>query len=207
MDRQQLQTDLGELIIYYTELPIGDIDLSHVIKETLEVIRRHHIVLPPDLSLLATVIIKLEGTGRQLDPSFQLMSRMQSYQENIFQRKLSPARQFRKISRIGREMDRLLEQAPASLSEVLQQLEKGRFTVQLQLKNIESAQHHLEKCTNRIAFGILTASMILASSIILFAEVPPIIGGYSGIGIAGYVISTFFGLRLLWAIFRSGNLN
>jgi len=207
LDRGQLQGDLSELLTYYAELPLGEIDLAPALREVLEVIHRHRIVLPPDLSLLFTVVIKLEGTGRKLDPSFQLMNLLLPYQEKISRRRLSPQRQIRKLKRLTEQVDRLLETAPASLTEIIRQIEGGKLTFQLHVEEIEKAEQQLEKSTNRITFGILTASIILASSLLLLAELPPLVGGYSALGLAGYALSLFFALRLLWAIVRSGNLN
>jgi ubiquinone biosynthesis protein len=207
LDRPSFQSDINTLLSYYADIPLGQLNLASAIRELLELVRKHRIVLPPDLALLLTVLVALEGTGRQLDPEFQLMDLVVPYQSKIAMRRYSPARQFRKMQKIGQDLERLMETAPAALSEVARQLENGKFTLQLRVEEIDQARNQLEKSTNRITFGILTASIILASSLLLFKEVPPVIYGYSALGLAGYVLSLFLALRLLWAIYRSGKLN
>lgn len=207
LDRPRFHGDINTLLGYYTDVPLGQIHLASAIRELLELVRKHRIVLPPDLALLLTVIVALEGTGRQLDPNFRLMDLVAPYQSKIALRRYSPARQFRKMQKIGQDLERLMETAPAALSEVARQLEDGKFTLQLRVEEIDQARHQLEKSTNRITFGILTASIILASSLLLFKEVPPVIYGYSALGLAGYGLSLFLALRLIWAIYRSGKLN
>ena len=207
LDRGQFQADLNDFLGYYTELPLGEVNVANALRELLEIIRRHGVVLPSDLALLLTVVITLEGTGRKLDPSFKLMNLLEPYQKKVAVRRLSPSRQLRKLQRLGEDISRLVETAPASLSELIRQLENGNFTFQLRIQEIEQTRKQVEQSTNRITFGILTASILLSSSLLIFAEVPPLLWGYSALGLAGYIVSLFFAIRLIWAIFRSGNLN
>lgn len=207
LDRGQFQADLNDFLGYYTELPLGEVNVANALRELLEIIRRHGVVLPSDLALLLTVVITLEGTGRKLDPSFKLMNLLEPYQKKVAVRRLTPSRQLRKLQRLGEDVSRLVETAPASLSELIRQLENGNFTFQLRIQEIEQTRKQVEQSTNRITFGILTASILLSSSLLMFAEVPPTLWGFSALGLAGYIVSLFFAIRLIWAIFRSGNLN
>jgi ubiquinone biosynthesis protein len=207
LDQSKFHRDINEFLGYYAEIPIGDLDIASAVREILEAVRRHRIMLPPDLALLAKVIITLDSTGRKINPSFKLIDFLLPYQEKLIRRRFSPARQVRKLQRITEDVDRFLQAAPASLTEVFRQLERGKFTLQLQVREMEETRNELEKSTNRMTYGILTASIILSSSLVLLAKVPPMLGGYSALGLAGYGISLFFAARLLWAIFRSGKLH
>ena len=153
------------------------------------------------------VQVTLDGTGRGLDPSFHLMSLLLPYRQRIILQRLSPARQMRKLQRITEDVDRLLQTAPAALSEVIRQMEGGKFTLGVRIQEVEEVRRQLERCSNRLTFGVLTASIILASSLLMLVELPPVVWGYSAPGLIGYGLSLFFALRLLWAIFRSGKLN
>jgi ubiquinone biosynthesis protein len=66
----------------------------------IEIIQRYHIALPASLAMLIKVLVMLEGTARLLEPSFSLMEVLQPYQQKLWQRRLSPARQLRKARRI-----------------------------------------------------------------------------------------------------------
>jgi ubiquinone biosynthesis protein len=207
LDRNQFKRDVLDLLAYYGEIPISDIDVAAAIRDFLEVVRKHYIVLPSDLALLAKVVITLDGTGRGLDPNFELMSFLLPYRNKVILQKLSPGRQMRKLQRVTEDVDRLLQTAPASLSEVMRQMEAGKLTIQMGIPEIDEARNQLERSTNRLTFGILTASMILASSVILQVKLPPLLWGYSALGLAGLGLAVFFSARLLWAIYRSGKLN
>jgi ubiquinone biosynthesis protein len=204
--RSALQGELQELLIYFSETPIGEVDISMVLFEFLEILRRYRVILPPDLALLAKVILTLDGTGRQLHPGFRLMTLVLPYSNRLIMRRLSPARQWRKVQRVAEDMDRLLQMAPGSLSEVIRQLESGRLTVQMRLHELEEARATAAKAVNRLVMGIIISSLWIASAVLVLAKVPPVVEGYSMAGVAGFAAGGLMALRLLWAIYRSGRL-
>jgi len=207
LDRSRFQADLQDLLGYYAEIPLGEINAAAVLQEMIEVVRRHRIVLPPDLALLAKVMITLDGTGRGLYPEFRIMDFLLPYRDRILMRRLSPARQMRKVQRVAEDVDRLIQFAPAALSEVIRQMEGGKLTVQLRVQGMEEVRRGMERSANRLAFALLTAALVVSSSLLMLVKVPPLLWGHSALGLAGYGISLLFAARILWAIFRSGRLN
>jgi ubiquinone biosynthesis protein len=60
---------------------------------------------------------------------------------------------------------------------------------------------------NRLVLGLVTAALIVGSSLLWSAKAPPTLGGVSIIGGAGYLTAVYLGWRLLRAIKKSGDLN
>jgi len=57
-----------------------------------------------------------------------------------------------------------------------------------------------------VVYGILVAALFLGSVQLWTNEVPPMIGGYSILGLAGLAAAGYLGLKLLRAIHKSGDL-
>ncbi len=207
LDRSRFQADVLEYISYYLEIPLKDIRVTNALQELLSIIRKHHIMLPPDISLLITVIITLEGTGRQLDPDFQLMKFLAPYRRKFARNRLSPGRQYKKVRKWTTDLDHFLDIAPNSVRRSLEKLEHDELRINMDIGEIDKTRKQIERSTNRITFGILTGSMIMGSSLLVVTDAEPLVYGYSALGLGGYIISLFFALRLIWAILRSGNLN
>ena len=51
--------------------------------------------------------------------------------------------------------------------------------------------------------GVVSSALFLGSSMLLSNRVPPLLGDYSVPGTAGFVVSAFLGLRLVWKIWRN----
>ena len=119
LDEAALSVDLSEFVAHYANQPADAFDLAGALTEMVEIIQRYHIVLPSTLAMLIKVLVMLDGTGRLLAPHFSLMELIQPYQRKLLQRRLSPARQMRKMRRIFSELEQLAEILPRRLRDIL----------------------------------------------------------------------------------------
>jgi ubiquinone biosynthesis protein len=200
LDQAVFSGDIAEFLSYYFSRSLHRLELAQLLTELTTIIGRHHIVLPANIALLLKVLIMLEGTSRLLNPHFDLMELVRPYQRKLVWRCLSPARRTRKLRKVLQEWSYLGEILPRGLVNLLQQLQHGRFEVHLEHKQLVPA-------LNRLAYGIVTASLVLGSSLLLAMNTPPLLAGVSLIGATGCVASTVLVLRLLWAIGKAGRLD
>jgi ubiquinone biosynthesis protein len=183
----------------YTGMPLNEIRVGSALSNLVEIIRSHHIVLPPALALLLKTIIVLEGTSRRLSPEISLTELMQPYSSRLMLRRFSPRRMAKRARRAWRSWDRLLNALPKDLADLLARFRDGTLTVHLD-------HRHLDPIVNRLVLGILTAAVFLGSTELWSREAKPLLFGVSVFGALGYAISLFLGWRLMRAIRKSGNI-
>lgn len=200
LDETGLSTDVTEFVSYHGSKPLSQFDLGQALTDMTEIIRRYEIVLPSSIAMLIKVLVMLEGTSRLLNPSFNLTALIQPYQKKLLLRRLSPTRHLQKLRRVFSEWQHLSEVLPRNLVDVLQQVQSGRFSVQHEHKGFEPS-------ANRLVLGLLTAALFVGSSIMCGLSVPPLIAGISVAGAIGCGLSAVLGLRLFWAIRKSGHLD
>jgi ubiquinone biosynthesis protein len=92
---------------------------------------------------------------------------------------------------------------PKRLNHIFKKIERGELSIPFRHENLEGFQHSLENAANRLTLGIITASMIIGSSLIITTGIKPLLFGYPAIGIIGYLFSGVFGVWLLISIIRS----
>jgi ubiquinone biosynthesis protein len=199
LDEAGLSVDLSEFVVHYANQPIESFDLGGALTEMIEIVQRYRIALPPPLAMLIKVLVMLEGTVRQLQPSFSLMELIQPYQKKMLRRRLSPARHARKLRRIYSEVEQLAQVLPRRLREILQQVETGKFDVHLDHRGLEPS-------VNRLVLGMMTSALFLGSSLLISQNVWAI-RNVSIPGTLGVALSAFLGWRLLRAIGKSGRLD
>jgi ubiquinone biosynthesis protein len=197
-DEAALSVDLSEFVSHYANQPIDTFDLGGALTEMIEIVQRYRIALPSSLAMLIKVLVMLEGTARILEPNFSLMELIQPYQKKMLLRRMSPARQMRKMRRIYSEMEELAEILPRRLRDILQQVDAGKFDVHLDHRGLEPS-------VNRLVLGMLTSALFLGSSLLISRDVWPL-WGVSVPGTLGTLLSAFLGWRLLRAIAKSGRL-
>ena len=149
--------------------------------------------------MLLKLMVLLEGTARRLQPDFSLLEVLAPLQRRMVLRRLSPIRQAKKARRIYADAEQLAEEFPRRLRDLLNQFQSGRFEVRLE-------HGGLEPSVNRLVLGLLTSSLIVAASLMVSRDVWPIYG-VSAPGAAAFGIAGALGMRLAWAIRKSGWLD
>ncbi|MCP5515949.1 MAG: AarF/ABC1/UbiB kinase family protein [Verrucomicrobiales bacterium] len=198
--REQLRADLADFVAEYAGQSIRELDLSGALQRLTEIIRRHRLFLPPGVSLLLRTLVLLEGTAQLLSPAFSLAEVIEPFYSRVIGRRLSPRRILLRLQRSYRDWDRLLGALPRELHSALMQIRVGRFTVHLD-------HRHLDPVVNRLVLGIMTASLFLGSSLLWSMKAPPLLGGVSVFGAAGYLLAVYLGWRLFRAVRKSGNVD
>lgn len=206
LDQAGLSIDVADFVAHYGSLSLDEFDLGGALNELTEMIRRYYIMLPARVALLLKVLVMLEGTARLLAPRFSLLEVMQPYQKRMLWRRMSPARQARKLRRMISEFQHLLALLPRGLADILQQIQSGKFDVHLDHRGLEPS-------VNRLVFGMITSALFLGSTLLLAHEIgplipwPPAFSRLSVLGTLGCLVSLALGLRLLRAINKSGHLD
>jgi ubiquinone biosynthesis protein len=64
----------------------------------------------------------------------------------------------------------------------------------------------LERTSNRLSFSVVLSALIIGSSLIVHAGIPPTLHGIPIIGLAGFVVAAVMGFWLLISIIRHGRM-
>jgi len=139
-----------------------------------------------------------------------LMEVMQPFHRGMMLRRLSPARQAKKLRRLYMEVEQLVEVLPQRVIQILEQVQDGKFDVHLDHRGLGPS-------VNRLVLGMLASALFVGSSFLLSYQVPPLLfhkqevwlgmKDISLLGLGGCTISLLVGLRLLRAIGKSGHLD
>jgi ubiquinone biosynthesis protein len=203
------RSDVADFVGTWTTRSLDRFDLGGALNDLIDLIHRYKILLPAQIGLLLKVLISLEGTAKLLSPRFSLIEVMKPYQRSVLLRRLSPARQLRKLRRVFNEFEQLAEVLPRHVIQILEQVQAGKFDVHLEHRGLSPS-------VNRLVLGMLASALFLGSSLMLANKVPPLlfptnawlgIKEISMLGLAGCVTSILIGLRLLRAIGKSGHLD
>ena len=209
LDERNLARDLADFVGQYVGQSLSQFDLSGCLNDMIEIIRRHQIHLAPPIALLIKTLVTLEGTSKMLNPQFSVLEAIQPYHRRMILRRLSPGRQFRKLRRVYYEVEQLIESLPRLTIDILEQVRTGKFDVHLEHRGLEPS-------VNRLVFGMITSALFLGSSLMMSNAVPPVLfpeNSFLGfhrisiLGLSGLIVSVMLGLRLFWAINKSGHLD
>lgn len=206
VDVRGLKQDLTDFIERYYQIPLYQLDVARIITEIIDIIRRHRIKLPTDLVLMGRALMIEEGIGRKLDPQFDLITLAKPYVQKLMLQRLNPRRYWREWSLTLDDFTRLIKLLPADLRIILSKIKRGDLNIKFEHRGLDFLVAELDKASNRLAFSLIMAALIIGSSLMVQSDKGPLFLGLSVIGIIGYFIAAMLGLWLVIAILRSGKL-
>lgn len=204
VDEDRLAYDVTELLQNYDDLKLKDVKLGTLLNDVTALMRENDLVLPADLTLLFKTLITLEGLGQQLDPEFHMIDHVTPFVERIIQRRYTPRALFARGRKSMREALEVIADLPRDLQSLVRDMRRGRVRVDLDLKRLDHFGHQLDSASNRLTMGILTASLVVGSSIIMTVEGGPQLFGLPLFGLVGFLIAFFNSLWIIFSIWRSG---
>ena len=207
LDDERLAADVNDLVFEYEGMPLKDIRIGNVIREFTEIIRAHSIVLPPDLSLMLKTLVTLEGLGRQYDPDLHIVSHITPLVRRALAERYQPSELLRRGGGALREFIESVGTVPRDLARLLREARRGKTRIDLDLKRLDSFGRQLDRTIDRATVGILTASLVIGSAIVLTVRDGPQFFGIPvlpALGLAGYLLAFVNSLWIAYGIWRSG---
>jgi ubiquinone biosynthesis protein len=207
VDEAKLAADINEMVFDYEGMPLKDIRVGNVIRQFAAIVRAHSIVLPSDLSLMFKTLITLEGLGRQYDPDFHIINHLTPLVRTALAERYAPSELAQRGRRALSEFASLVGGVPRDLARFLREARRGKTRIDLDLKRLDSFGRQLDRTLDRVAVGILTASLVIGSAIVLTVRDGPVFLGIPvlpALGLLGYVLAFLNSLWIVYGIWRSG---
>jgi len=207
VDEPKLAADINELVFDYEGVPLKDIRVGNVIRQFAGIVRSHSIVLPADLSLMFKTLITLEGLGRQYDPEFHIINHLTPLVKSALAERYEPGALMRRGRSAMSEFVSVVGSVPRDLARFLREARRGKTRVDLDLKRLDSFGRQLDRTLDRVTVGIMTASLVIGSAIVLTVREGPVFLGIPvlpAIGLLGYVLAFLNSLWIVYGIWRSG---
>ncbi len=205
IDERKLAIDVDELVFQYENMPLKDIRMGIVLRQFTAVMREHSIVLPSDLTLMFKALITLEGLGRQYDPNFHILDHLTPLLKRAMNERNAPTAILRRGRQSVREVVDVFGSVPRDLAALVRDARRGKMRIDLDLKRLDRFEQRLDQTIDRITMGIMTASLVIGSAIIMtvpgqltFFGVPLL----TIIGLLGYITAFFNSLWIIWGIWR-----
>lgn len=205
----RVERGLRSLVDKYYGLPVKRMDAGQLLHEFAETVRGENVKIPRELSRLIKAISMVSTTITELDPELNLVDLLRPRIQDSLKKRFSGSILARSGKRIGWNILNVIGKLPRRLRTILRQFETGSWELNVRHENIDKLISELDRASNRLAFSIVIAAIIVGSSVVVSANTDLTILGvkFQFLGILGYSIAGILGLGLAWAIFRSGRLH
>jgi len=204
VDMQGLCLDIDSFIDGFHGVPLQQIDVGRLLGDLTALMRDHQLALPPDLALLFKAAISLEGLGRMLDPGFDLVSEALPFLQRIASERHSPRALAKTgIKSLRAAMD-LAMALPGDLRRLFKAMARGAVAVRVDVSHLDRAIERIDRSVSRLTIGIVTAALIIGSSIVMTVDTESTWLGMPFFGLLGFLGGVPFGIKILVSIVKSG---
>lgn len=202
VDTENFAIEIDAFLDSYHSVPLKQLRLSAMLVDIASILRNHRLTLPADLTLLFKVFITLEGLGRQLDPEFDMVAAATPFVTDAMLARYSPELMFKRGIRNLTSLLEILGSLPHDFRRLLRAARRGALQVNVDITRLEKFGHQLDKSASRMTVGLITASIIVGSSIVMTVSGGPTMMGLPLFGLLGFIVAGIGGVWILFSIYR-----
>ncbi len=202
IDSEMLKQDISAYLGKYYNVSLDKIALSDVLYETLELARKYEMKLPISLVLLMKSVITIEGLGKSLNPKFNFVQESKPLVKKLIKERASSSYVLKKLSKKMFTTSSSLMELPDELRQTLSQARKQGVKVHIDDAEISALGVEIDRSSNRITFGLLTAAFVLGAAVMMLAKVPPFVASIPVLAIILLILAALTLLFLMISIAR-----
>lgn len=200
-DREALRDDL---YIMMHDFGGGD-DVSQlnfrlVVSELTEAMRRYRLKVPLNLMLLLKVFMMVLDIGVRLDPQFNFGKEVTPYLTKLADSGNLSAAYVKRASTSLLEATDALFDMPRNLNLMLRRLSTGTFKLEIVETDIQKLQMSLDKASDKLMIGLVVASLVVGSSLVLLASPFTLPNEISWLAILGYAAAVLCGFYAIYHV-------
>jgi ubiquinone biosynthesis protein len=201
--REYLEHEIAELIHEYASASLHSINIGDVLQRLSRIMVEHRFRLIPGFYLLVKSLVTLEGIGYRLDPEFNLMDHVEPFARQLIGEQFGPINIARESAAAAVNYATLLRDIPAEARDLLHLVKVGRLRIEFEHRGLNPVFRKMDQVVNRVVFGLVLASLVIGSSIVVLSNIPPKLYGLPLIGVAGFLAAGIMGFWLLVSMVRN----
>jgi len=178
------RTDIEAMLGEYLPTTLGSVDTPVLLRELLDLAVKYGIRIPKEYALLSRAAITLEGLLRTLHPELNVMEIGLPYAKELLLGKYDPSQLQGGLLRTLFRLQGLASDLPVQLSQILLDLESGKFAVNIRAEQLDRMNTSLRGAALIAFLGFCTSGFIVGT-FIAFAQLPTTWHGLPLMGLIG----------------------
>jgi ubiquinone biosynthesis protein len=193
---KDLEFQVSDMLARYNYLTVQEMDFGKIMNESVDILVRFGLQIPPSVYLLVKALITIERVAVTLNPEIDFASEIRPYAVELLKQQYDPKKIAEEVFDSLKEYYRLLKEFPSEINEIIYKIKEGKFKTMIEVKGLEPLIEHVDSASNRVSAAIVVAALIIGASIISqFSEV-------RWIGAIIFAFAGIFGFWLLIKLFR-----
>ncbi len=163
----EFRDDIRHILDRYIGLKLDEIRTATLLRDLLDLAVRHRIRIPKEYAVLAKASIAVEGIIRRLYPRLDILEVGLPYAKELLLARFNPSDASSAFMKSLLKLQGLAEDVPAQLSQILVDLEAGKFRVNVASEDVERVGGHVRALGVMLYLGLLAAALTVGGLLVL----------------------------------------
>jgi ubiquinone biosynthesis protein len=195
------RNDIENILGQHLPTTLGQVDARTLLRDLLDLAVKYRIRIPKEYALLSRASVSTEGMLRSLYPEMNILEVVLPYAKELLAGRYDPSQLQGGLMRTLLRFQSLATDLPTQLSQILLDLESGKFTVTVRADQFDKLNDNL-RTVAIIAFLGLCACGFIVGAFMSFAQKPWMYGNVPVLGIIGIAVAAaLFGAVFTWYVF------
>jgi ubiquinone biosynthesis protein len=173
----EFRDDIRHILDRYLGLKLDEIRTATLLRDLLDLAVRHRIRIPKEYAVLAKASIAVEGIIRRLYPRLDILEVGLPYAKELLLARFNPSDASSALMKSLLKLQGLAEDVPGQLSQILVDLEGGKFRVNVASEDVERVGGHVRALGVMLYLGLLAAALTVGGLVVLAGGGNPWLGG------------------------------
>ena len=172
----EFREDIRGILDRYLGLKLDEIRTATLLRDLLDLAIRHRIRIPKEYAVLAKASITIEGMIRRLYPKLDVLEVGLPYAKELLLSRFNPSDASGVLMKSLLKLQGLAEDVPSQLSQILVDLEGGKFRVNVAGEAIDRIGGHVRALGVMVFLGLLSAGLTVGGLVVLASPSAPVLG-------------------------------
>ncbi|WP_338866438.1 ABC1 kinase family protein [Myxococcus stipitatus] len=200
------RNDIEGILGQHLPTTLGQVDTRSLLRDLLDLAVKYRIRIPKEYAILSRASVSTEGMLRSLYPEMNIIEVVLPYAKELLAGRYDPMQLQGGLMRTLLRLQSMAADLPTQLSQILLDMESGKFTVTVRADQFEKLNENLRSAAV-IAFMGLCACGFIVGAFISFAPKPWMYGNIPVLGAVGIALAAgLFGAAITWYLFGGRGL-
>ncbi len=197
LDFENFQREVRNAVAPYMGLNISEVNSGKILVESTKIASKYKIRIPGEWMLVFKAILTMEGMGRTLDPSFDLLSSGKEMLRDLIKTQYSVTRITKEAVWIAKDLVSLFQVLPRQIKWMFRKFNRNEFSFEIRIKELRGISKTLKENNRKSNLSILAGAAFIAASISIHFANDALILGYPATAFLFFGIGFLLMLRVL----------
>jgi ubiquinone biosynthesis protein len=163
----EFRDDIRHILDRYVGLKLDEIRTATLLRDLLDLALRHRIRIPKEYAVLAKASITIEGIIRKLYPRLDILEVGLPYAKELLLARFNPTDASSTLMKSLLKLQGLAEDVPSQLTQILVDLEGGKFRVNVHSEELDRVGTHVRAIGFILLVGMISAGLVVGGLVVL----------------------------------------